>query len=63
MKCTVRFNYNFSIVLSIIEVGNYNDTIHSMVEDFDLILRVLKKFGKIYNLPNCNEMFSYLKRN
>jgi glycosyltransferase involved in cell wall biosynthesis len=35
----------------ILEVGNYNDTIHSMVEDFDLILRVLKRFGKIYNLP------------
>lgn len=35
----------------ILEVGNYNDQIHSMVEDFDLILRVLKRFGKIYNLP------------
>ena len=34
----------------IIEVGNYNDTIHSMCEDFELILRVLKKYGKIYNI-------------
>ena len=36
---------------NIIEVGNYDDNIHSIIEDFDLILRVMKKFGKIYNLP------------
>lgn len=34
----------------ILEVGNYNGTIHSMCEDFELILRVLKKYGKIYNM-------------
>ncbi len=34
----------------IIEAGNYNDQIHSMCEDFELILRVLKKYGKIYNI-------------
>lgn len=36
----------------IIEVGNYNDSIHSMCEDFELILRVLKKYGKIYNIQD-----------
>ena len=36
----------------IIEAGNYNSTIHSMVEDFDLTLRVLKTYGKIYNMPD-----------
>jgi GT2 family glycosyltransferase len=35
----------------IIDVGNYNSNIHSMCEDFELILRVLKKYGKIYNIP------------
>ena len=36
----------------IIEAGNYNSNIHSMVEDFDLTLRVLKTYGKIYNMPD-----------
>ena len=36
----------------IIKAGNYNSTIHSMVEDFDLTLRVLKTYGKIYNMPD-----------
>lgn len=36
----------------IIEVGNYNDSIHSMCEDFELILRVLKNYGKIYNMED-----------
>lgn len=36
----------------IIDVGNYNADIHSMVEDFDLTLRVLKTYGKIYNMPD-----------
>ena len=36
----------------IIEAGNYDANIHSMVEDFDLILRVLKKFGKIHNIQS-----------
>ena len=34
----------------IIETGNYNDQIHSMCEDFELIIRVLKKYDKIYNM-------------
>ena len=34
----------------IIEIGNYNNQIHSMCEDFELILRVLKKYKKIYNI-------------
>ena len=35
----------------IIRIGNYNPTIHSMYEDFDLIIRVLKNYRIIYNLP------------
>jgi GT2 family glycosyltransferase len=35
---------------SIIDIGSYNSDIHSMYEDFELILRVLKKYGKIYNI-------------
>lgn len=34
----------------ILEAGNYNAGIHSMCEDFELILRVLKKYGKIHNI-------------
>ena len=34
----------------IIEVGNYDDSIHTMCEDFNLILRVLKKYKRIYNI-------------
>lgn len=34
----------------ILSIGNYNDKIHSMCEDFELILRVLKKYGKIMNI-------------
>jgi GT2 family glycosyltransferase len=35
---------------AVLAVGNYNADIHSMVEDFDLWLRLLKRFGKIYNI-------------
>jgi hypothetical protein len=35
----------------IIAAGNYNPKIHSMYEDFDLILKVMKRFGIIYNMP------------
>jgi mannosyltransferase OCH1-like enzyme len=34
----------------ILSVGNYNNNIHSMCEDFELILRVLKKYGNIMNI-------------
>ena len=37
---------------TIINVGNYDSSQHSMCEDFDLIIRVLKKYGKIYNLED-----------
>ena len=37
---------------AVLEAGNYNNEIHSMMEDFDLWLRILKKYGKIYNLPD-----------
>ena len=35
----------------ILQVGNYDPSHHSMFEDFDLIIRVLKKYNKIHNLP------------
>ena len=35
---------------SILVVGNYNNSIHSMCEDFELIIRVLKMYGKIMNM-------------
>jgi glycosyltransferase involved in cell wall biosynthesis len=35
----------------IVEIGGYNNQIHSMCEDFELILRVLKHYGKIMNIP------------
>tara|TARA_A100001015_G_scaffold316302_1_gene430246 strand:+ start:4166 stop:5623 length:1458 start_codon:yes stop_codon:yes gene_type:complete len=35
----------------IIEVGNYNKDIREMCEDFELELRVLKKYGVIHNIP------------
>ena len=34
----------------ILEVGNYESNIKSMYEDFYLILKVMKKYGKIYNM-------------
>jgi glycosyltransferase involved in cell wall biosynthesis len=36
----------------ILEVGNYNGSIHSMCEDFELILRVFKKYDKIHNMKD-----------
>ena len=36
---------------AIINAGNYDSSQHSMCEDFDLIIRVMKKYGKIHNLP------------
>lgn len=35
---------------AILAVGNYNKNSHSLYEDFELELKLLKKFGKIYNL-------------
>ena len=35
---------------AILEVGNYNKKSHSLYEDFELELKLLKKFGKIYNI-------------
>ena len=36
----------------IMAIGSYNNQIHSMCEDFELILRVLKHYGKIMNIPD-----------
>tara|TARA_Y100000389_G_scaffold38883_1_gene33253 strand:- start:3157 stop:4626 length:1470 start_codon:yes stop_codon:yes gene_type:complete len=35
----------------IIEVGNYNNQIRHMTEDFELELKLLKKYGILYNIP------------
>ncbi len=34
---------------AIIEVGNYNETLNEISEDFELELRVLKKYNYIHN--------------
>ena len=36
----------------ILDVGNYNKDIKEMVEDFELELRVLKKYNIVHNLPD-----------
>jgi len=36
---------------AILEVGNYDPSTGSISEDFELELRLLKRFGKLYNLP------------
>lgn len=36
---------------AILRIGNYNSSQHSMCEDYDLIIRVLKYYNKIYNMP------------
>jgi hypothetical protein len=38
---------------AILEVGNYNPEMGSMSEDLDLELRVLKKYGCVYNIQEC----------
>ncbi len=38
---------------AVLEVGNYNTNIHSVCEDFDLILRIMKRYGSIHNLPDA----------
>ena len=35
---------------AVLSVGNYNEKTHSMGEDFELFLKLLKKFGKLYNI-------------
>ena len=35
---------------AVLAVGNYNKTSHSLYEDFELELKLLKRFGKIYNI-------------
>ena len=36
-----------------VDVGGYNTNIHSVCEDFDLLLRVMKRYGSIHNLPEA----------
>ena len=36
----------------IIDIGNYNDSLHSMCEDYELVLRVLKKYKRINNMDD-----------
>jgi GT2 family glycosyltransferase len=35
---------------AVLTVGNYNELTHSLYEDFELELKLLKKFGKLYNI-------------
>jgi GT2 family glycosyltransferase len=35
---------------AVLTVGNYNEQTHSLYEDFELELKLLKKFGKVYNI-------------
>ena len=37
---------------AVLEAGNYNPELHGILEDFELWLRMLKKFDVIYNLPD-----------
>jgi GT2 family glycosyltransferase len=36
---------------AMLEIGNYDLTIPKMIEDFDMGIRMLKRFGCVYNLP------------
>lgn len=36
---------------AILEIGNYDSNKSHMIEDFDMELRMLKKYGEIYNFP------------
>jgi hypothetical protein len=36
----------------ILEIGNYNKNIREMTEDFELLLKILKKYGIVYNIPD-----------
>lgn len=38
---------------AIMEIGGYNTNIHSVCEDFDLLLRVMRKYGSVHNLPEA----------
>jgi hypothetical protein len=38
---------------AILSVGNYNTDMNSMSEDFELELRVLKKYGVVYNMADA----------
>ena len=35
---------------AVLAVGNYNEKSHSLYEDFELELKLLKKVGKVYNI-------------
>ena len=35
---------------AVLAVGNYNEQTHSLYEDFEIELKLLKKFGKLYNI-------------
>lgn len=37
---------------AVLAVGNYNPTLRFCSEDYDLELRVLKRFGRLYNMPD-----------
>mgnify|MGYP000064505590 FL=1 len=38
---------------AVLEVGNYNKIDRTICEDLELELKIMKKYGKIYNIPEC----------
>jgi mannosyltransferase OCH1-like enzyme len=38
---------------AVLEVGNYNNVDRSVCEDLELELKLMKKYGKIFNFPEC----------
>jgi glycosyltransferase involved in cell wall biosynthesis len=36
---------------AILEVGNYDKTMGSCLQDYEIEVRILKRYGKIYNIP------------
>lgn len=36
----------------ILEIGNYNRNIRQMNEDYELLLKILRKYGKVYNMKD-----------
>ena len=35
---------------AVLVVGNYDEKSHSLYEDFEVELKLLKKYGKVYNI-------------
>jgi hypothetical protein len=42
---------------AILSLGGYNDKNIDVIDDYELLVRILKKHGVIYNLPNILLMY------